>query len=137
MFIAVMGSRESLTGLMALVWKHTNDVRQRQFDDDGFDSGRTVEGIRMSARLIIAGHQPTNICQIIQRPYFRNPQYESVVLHPEHFLPAGNFLTVFNHQRGTRKIYVPAAFENYMNRATSHHPWHYPFPDLIVHQPGI
>jgi len=56
--------------------------------------GLTLEGIWM--------------CQF-QHPCIRNPQYELVVLHSEHFLPAGNFLTVFNHQQGTHKTYFPAA----------------------------
>jgi len=39
-----------------------------------------------------------------------NTQYELVALHPEHFLPPGNVLTVYDHSNGqvTRKTYVAA-----------------------------
>jgi len=41
-------------------------------------------------------------------PCFVNPQYELVALHPEHFLPNGCPLTVYDHGTGTYKNYVVA-----------------------------
>jgi len=41
-------------------------------------------------------------------PCFANPQYELVALHPEHFLPNGFPLTVYDHETGTYKNYVAA-----------------------------
>jgi len=41
-------------------------------------------------------------------PCFDNPQYELVALHPEHFLPNGFPLTVYDHETGTYKNYVAA-----------------------------
>ena len=41
-------------------------------------------------------------------PCFVRPQYELVALHPEHFLPNGCPLTVYDHGTGTYKTYVAA-----------------------------
>jgi hypothetical protein len=41
-------------------------------------------------------------------PCFDNPQYELVALHPEHFLPKGCPLLVYDHETRTYKNYVAA-----------------------------
>ena len=43
-------------------------------------------------------------------PPVSNAQYELVALHPEHLLPAGNVLTIYDHASGqvSRKTYVAA-----------------------------
>lgn len=37
---------------------------------------------------------------------FTHPEYELVVLHPEHLLPRGNILPVYDPQTGDHKTYV-------------------------------
>jgi hypothetical protein len=37
-----------------------------------------------------------------------DPEYEFVVLHPEHFLPVGSVLPIYDPLAGTHKFYVPA-----------------------------
>jgi hypothetical protein len=44
----------------------------------------------------------------VSAPCFVNSQYELVALHPEHFLPIGCPLTVYDHETGTYKNYVAA-----------------------------
>jgi len=39
---------------------------------------------------------------------FRNPKYELVALYPEHFLPSGRTLAVFDPTTSTTKTYVPS-----------------------------
>ncbi|KAH9972838.1 hypothetical protein BGW80DRAFT_346663 [Lactifluus volemus] len=41
-------------------------------------------------------------------PCFTNPQYELIALHPEHFLPYGCPLTVYDHGTKSYKNYVVA-----------------------------
>ncbi|KAF8899777.1 hypothetical protein CPB84DRAFT_1680960 [Gymnopilus junonius] len=41
-------------------------------------------------------------------PSFKNPEYELVALHPEHFLPCGAILPIFDPMTGTHKYYVPS-----------------------------
>jgi hypothetical protein len=41
-------------------------------------------------------------------PSFRDPEYELVALHPEHFLPRGSTLTVSDRLTGSCKNYVAA-----------------------------
>ncbi|KAI0298910.1 hypothetical protein BC826DRAFT_997301 [Russula brevipes] len=63
-----------------------NDNRQRDIDD---------------------GH-PTYRSLSFTAPCFDNPQYELVALHPEHFVPKGGLLTVYDRETRTNKHYVPA-----------------------------
>jgi hypothetical protein len=41
-------------------------------------------------------------------PSLSNPQYELVVLHPEHFLPGGNVLILYDPEQLSHKAYVPS-----------------------------
>ncbi|CAA7269270.1 unnamed protein product [Cyclocybe aegerita] len=44
----------------------------------------------------------------LTHPSFLNPQYELVVLHPEHFLPAGSVLTCYDPVLASHKTYTPS-----------------------------
>ncbi|KAF8799475.1 hypothetical protein BYT27DRAFT_7217715 [Phlegmacium glaucopus] len=85
-FIAVTGTRETLNQLRDLL-KADCDSRQQSFDQFGQAPGRQLH----------LGH-----------PVLMDPQFELVALHPEHFLPGGAFLTIFNRDAGTYKTYVPS-----------------------------
>jgi len=39
---------------------------------------------------------------------FQHSQFELVALHPEHFLPGGSVLTVYDYASQTRKTYLPS-----------------------------
>ncbi|KIM84707.1 hypothetical protein PILCRDRAFT_393899 [Piloderma croceum F 1598] len=85
-FIAITASLSTLNDLIEMV-QSDNDHRQLVMDDKGID-------IRRSLNFDI--------------PSFTNPEYELVALHPEHFLPLGNMLTVYDPGTAIYKHYVVA-----------------------------
>ncbi|KAH9992714.1 hypothetical protein BJV74DRAFT_877832 [Russula compacta] len=85
-FIAIVPSSSTLDELIQMV-KSDNDVRQRAIDRQGLMVYRSLN---------------------FTAPCFVNPQYELLALHPEHFLPNGSPLTVYDHATGEYKNYVAA-----------------------------
>ncbi|KAF9478468.1 hypothetical protein BDN70DRAFT_942737, partial [Pholiota conissans] len=86
--IAVTGTSETLRRLSSLI-KAGNEDRQKEIDSSGEHMGR-------SFRLFM------------ENPTFRNPEYQLLVLHPEHFLPAESVFTSYDPSLGTHKAYCPS-----------------------------
>ncbi|KAI0298917.1 hypothetical protein BC826DRAFT_88993 [Russula brevipes] len=85
-FIAITPSSSTLDKLIQMVTSD-NDARQHAIDGKGVMIRRSLS---------------------FTAPCFVNSQYELVALHPEHFLPNGCPLTVYDHGTGTYKTYVAA-----------------------------
>ncbi|KAF9512295.1 hypothetical protein BS47DRAFT_1372848 [Hydnum rufescens UP504] len=85
-FIAITASSSTLDNLIMMV-KSNNNCRQQEMDERG-----------------VASHRLLNFAAL----EFTNPEYELVALHPEHFLPNGSLLTVYDPATATPKHYVPA-----------------------------
>ncbi|KAK2464686.1 hypothetical protein APHAL10511_003262 [Amanita phalloides] len=85
-FIAVTASSSTLEDLLQMV-KLDNDRRQQVLDETGIEPLRMLD---------------------FSLPSVANPEYELIALHPEHFLPGGSVLTVYNPGSGTCKHYVAA-----------------------------
>ncbi|KIM48640.1 hypothetical protein M413DRAFT_437829 [Hebeloma cylindrosporum] len=84
-FIAVTGTRETLTALITMV-RADNDRRQTGLDNQGLDPGRSL-----------------NLHEA-----FNNVQFELIaLLRPEHFLPGGSAITVYDRVSHSRKTYFP------------------------------
>ncbi|KAM6495239.1 hypothetical protein JOM56_009862 [Amanita muscaria] len=83
-FIALTPSLQTLNRLIDIV-KCDNDRRQEQMDRGGYPSWRSLDFSDAS---------------------FTNPEYELVVLHPEHFLPGGGIFTVYDRANNGHKNYV-------------------------------
>lgn len=64
----------------------------------------------MLMSFLLAHVNATLISYMLQfdSPSFTNPEYELVALHPEHFLPYGNILSVFHSADSTPTNYVSA-----------------------------
>ncbi|KAF8809017.1 hypothetical protein BYT27DRAFT_7284830 [Phlegmacium glaucopus] len=85
-FIAITASLSTLNDLIEMV-QSDNDRRQLAMDDHGLYFHRSLN---------------------FNLPSFTKPEYELVALHPEHFLPLGNMLTVYNPSTAIYKHYVVA-----------------------------
>ncbi|KAF9485947.1 hypothetical protein BDN70DRAFT_870425 [Pholiota conissans] len=86
--IAVTGTLETLRELSSLI-KADNDGRQQYIDRTGIKEPR---GFKLFS----------------SNPTFKNPKYQLVALHPEHFLPGGSVFTWYDPVRGTYKTYRPS-----------------------------
>ncbi|KAF8645810.1 hypothetical protein AX16_007565 [Volvariella volvacea WC 439] len=85
-FVAVTASLETLDVLINLI-KNENNARENIFRTSGIFPQRHFD---------------------FNADCFSNPTYELVVLHPEHFLPAGRQLTIYSTQTLSHKSYVVA-----------------------------
>ena len=85
-FIAMTASLSTLDNLIQMV-KSDNDRRQLAMDEGEVTIRRTLD---------------------FDNPSFAKPEYELVALHPEHFLPHGNMLTIYDPSTATYKHYVTA-----------------------------
>ncbi|OBZ66131.1 hypothetical protein A0H81_13738 [Grifola frondosa] len=84
--IAITASASTLEDLITMV-KRDNDARQAEIDQTGAARPRFIN---------------------LDSPSFTNPELELVALHPEHFLPRGSILTIYDPTTATHKNYVPA-----------------------------
>ncbi|KAF8800316.1 hypothetical protein BYT27DRAFT_7148643 [Phlegmacium glaucopus] len=85
-FIAFTTSLDTLDGLISTI-QCNNDARQQIFDSYGM-------------------HYP---CIVDCADCFLDPTYELVALHPEHFLPPGRHLSIYDHSTTSWKSYVVAS----------------------------
>lgn len=85
-FIALSPSSSTVNGLIKMV-KSDNDRRQQEMDRRGGAKYRSLNFLSSS---------------------FTNPEYELLALHPEHFLPRGSVLPIYEPTTGTWKNYVPS-----------------------------
>ncbi|KAF8344504.1 hypothetical protein F5887DRAFT_1075330 [Amanita rubescens] len=85
-FIALTPSSSTVNELIEMV-KSDNDRRQQEMDRKGIERGRSLNFHHSS---------------------FTNPEYELLSLHPEHFLPRGAVLPIYDPATGTCRNYVPS-----------------------------
>lgn len=86
-FIAVTASTSTLDGFLKIV-QSENQRQQQLMDETGSHYRRELD---------------------FNDESFLNPEFELVALHPEHFLPCGSKLTLYDHSSSTSRDYVAAS----------------------------